>query len=133
MTRTLRTVTGLLSRRFARCPGNQLHTTSKYRFPSSPAPVLALKSRYMSTNGAKASMTKASSGVDDYMTSTVFDMMSLKDRVVVITGGAKGIGMALSFGVAEAGGKIAIIDAAPEPSEAYASLQHLSSDVRYYQ
>lgn len=71
--------------------------------------------------------------VDNYMTSNVFDMMSLKDKVVVITGGAKGIGMALAFGVAEASGKIAIVDAAPEPSEAYASLQSVGLDVRYYQ
>lgn len=70
---------------------------------------------------------------DSYLTSNVKDLMSLQDRVVVITGGAKGIGLALAFGVAEAGGKIAIVDASSKPSENYARLQKICSEVRYYQ
>ncbi|KAL0935105.1 short-chain dehydrogenase reductase sdr [Colletotrichum truncatum] len=71
--------------------------------------------------------------VDDYQTSNVFDLLSLKDRVVVITGGAQGIGLALGFAVAEAGASIAIIDAASEPDLAYKDLQAISSKTAFYQ
>ena len=70
---------------------------------------------------------------DSYLTSNVKDLMSLENRVIVITGAAKGIGLALAFGVAEAGGKVAIIDASPEPSENYSRLQDICSELRYYQ
>ncbi|KEQ78274.1 putative NADP-dependent mannitol dehydrogenase [Aureobasidium namibiae CBS 147.97] len=70
---------------------------------------------------------------DSYLTSNVKDLMSLQDCVVVTTGAAKGIGLALAFGVAEAGGKVAIIDASPEPSENYNRLQDICSGLRYYQ
>ncbi|KAI4851031.1 hypothetical protein E4T44_02388 [Aureobasidium sp. EXF-8845] len=69
---------------------------------------------------------------DSYLTSNVMDLMSLKDRVITITGAAKGIGLALAFGVAEAGGKVAIIDASPEPSENYSKLQKICSELQYY-
>jgi NAD(P)-dependent dehydrogenase (short-subunit alcohol dehydrogenase family) len=58
--------------------------------------------------------------------------MSLKDRVVVITGAAKGIGLALGFGVAEAGGKVAVVDAANEPHQAFGRLKEICPDLRYY-
>lgn len=67
------------------------------------------------------------------MTSNVMELMSLKDRTIVITGAGRGIGLALGFAVAEAGGKVAVIDSAPEPHEAYAKLKDMCSDVRYYQ
>ncbi|KAL7757102.1 hypothetical protein ACKLNR_014095 [Fusarium oxysporum f. sp. zingiberi] len=69
---------------------------------------------------------------DDYQTSNVFDLLSLKERVVVITGAAKGIGLALGFAAAEAGALIAIIDAAPEPDAAFSSLEKLTPKARYY-
>lgn len=74
-----------------------------------------------------------SSNVDSYLTSKFFDLLSLKNRVVVITGAAKGIGLALAFAVAEVGGRVAVGDAAPEPHENYASLGKLCSELRYYQ
>lgn len=74
-----------------------------------------------------------SPNIDSYLTSNVFDMMSLDNRVVVVTGGAKGIGLALAFAVAEAGGQVAIVDAAQEPHEHYAKLEGVCSNLRYYQ
>jgi len=38
-----------------------------------------------------------------------------KDKVVVITGGAKGIGRALALGFAEQGAKVEVIDINPAP------------------
>ncbi|KAJ9143782.1 NAD(P)-binding protein [Pleurostoma richardsiae] len=79
-------------------------------------------------------MTGASTNqLDSYLRTNVFDLMSLRDRVVVITGAAKGIGLALAFAVAEAGGKVAAIDAAAEPHGSYAQLQELCPETRYYQ
>lgn len=52
---------------------------------------------------------------------------------MVITGGAKGIGLALAFAVAEAGGQIAIVDASPEPHKNYARLERSCSKLGYYQ
>lgn len=83
---------------------------------------------------AKTAMTSSSSSnIDSYLTSNVFDMMSLSNRVVVVTGGAKGIGLALAFAVAEAGGQVAILDAAQEPHEHYEKLEQVCPKLRYYQ
>ncbi|KAF2096101.1 putative NADP-dependent mannitol dehydrogenase [Rhizodiscina lignyota] len=70
---------------------------------------------------------------DSFLHNNVFDLFSLKDRVVVITGGARGIGLALAFAVAEAGGQVAILDAAPDTHEHYKLLQERCSKVKYYQ
>jgi len=95
---------------------------------------LNMQSRSITLDTAKKTMTRSSIlPTDSYLTSNVKDLMSLQDRVVVITGAAKGIGLALAFGVAEAGGKVAIIDASPEPSENYTRLQDICSELRYYQ
>lgn len=77
--------------------------------------------------------SSSSPHIDSYLTSNVFDMMSLKNRVVVLTGAAKGIGLALAFAVAEAGGQVAIVDAAKEPHEHYAKLEGICSKLQYYQ
>ncbi|THX14569.1 hypothetical protein D6D13_02992 [Aureobasidium pullulans] len=101
------------------------------RIPSSRGSFLL---RSITTHAAKDAMTTSSVlRTDSYLISNVKDLMSLQDRVVVITGGAKGIGLALAFGVAEAGGKIAIVDTSSKPSENYARLQKICSEVRYYQ
>ncbi|KAK4556237.1 hypothetical protein LTR86_006934 [Recurvomyces mirabilis] len=70
--------------------------------------------------------------VDSYLTSHVLDLLSLKGRTVVITGAGRGIGLALAFAVAEAGGKVAIVDAANAPHEHYAKLQEICEETRYY-
>ena len=70
---------------------------------------------------------------DTYLTSNVFDLFSLKERVVVITGGARGIGIALAFAVAEAGGHVAIVDVAEKPHEHYEKLKDICGKLQYYQ
>lgn len=70
--------------------------------------------------------------VDGYLTSNVLDLLSLKGRTVVITGGGRGIGLALAFAVAEAGGKVAIIDSAESPHEHFGKLQDICERVEYY-
>lgn len=82
------------------------------------------------TNGALAGPTTSNS--DSHLISNVFDLLSLKGRVVVITGGARGIGLALAFAVAEAGGNVAIVDAASEPDVNYVTLKKICSEIRYY-
>jgi sorbose reductase len=69
---------------------------------------------------------------DAYLTSNVFDLLSLKDRVIVVTGGARGIGLALAFAVTEAGGQVAILDASDEPHDHYQRLKSVASKVEYY-
>lgn len=92
------------------------------------------QSRGVSTTSAKNAARKSSTeSVESFTTSNVMDLMSLKDRTIVITGAGRGIGLALGFAVAEAGGKVAIIDSASEPHEAYAKLKNICPDVRYYQ
>ncbi|KAH7177043.1 hypothetical protein EDB81DRAFT_898665 [Dactylonectria macrodidyma] len=80
-----------------------------------------------------ASTVTSTQSADDYQTSNVFDLLSLRGRVIVITGGAKGIGLALGFAVAEAGASVAVIDAAPEPDQAFSKLKEVSAKVGFYQ
>ncbi|KAL4939431.1 hypothetical protein BDV06DRAFT_231060 [Aspergillus oleicola] len=52
--------------------------------------------------------------------------LRLPCRTVAITGGARGIGMALAFAVAEAGGQVAILDAASKPHENHNLLEEIT-------
>ncbi|EQB53516.1 hypothetical protein CGLO_06764 [Colletotrichum gloeosporioides Cg-14] len=70
--------------------------------------------------------------VDDYQMANVFDLLSLKERVIVITGGAQGIGLALGFAAAEAGASIAIVDAAAEPDVAFKDLRASTKQTKFY-
>lgn len=47
---------------------------------------------------------------DGFLHRSVFDLLSLTTRTVVITGGARGIGLAFAFACAEAGASVAILD-----------------------
>lgn len=60
---------------------------------------------------------------DLYMHRNVLDLFSLKERVTVITGGARGIGLALAFAVAEVGSHVAILDISDQPHEHFYRLQ----------
>jgi sorbose reductase len=60
---------------------------------------------------------------DSFLRKNVFDLFSLKGRTVVITGGARGIGLSFGFAIAEAGGNVAILDALSEPHEHYYKLK----------
>lgn len=60
---------------------------------------------------------------DSFVHRTVQDLFSLHGRTVVITGGARGIGLAFGFAVAEVGGSVAIIDVLDEPHEHFYKLQ----------
>lgn len=57
-----------------------------------------------------------------YLNRTVQDLFSLKGRVTVITGGARGIGLAWAFACAEAGSHIAILDRLDQPHEHFSKL-----------
>lgn len=52
---------------------------------------------------------------DGFLRRSVQDLFSLAQRTIVITGGARGIGLAFAFAVAEAGGNVAILDVSEDP------------------
>lgn len=59
---------------------------------------------------------------DGFLRKSVQELFSLKGRTVVITGGARGIGLAFAFAVAESGGNVAIVDVSDEPHPHYNEL-----------
>lgn len=69
---------------------------------------------------------------DSYLHENVQDLLSLKGRTVVITGGARGIGLALACAVAEAGGGVAVIDALGEPHAHFEQIKRIGPPVRFY-
>lgn len=68
-----------------------------------------------------------------YLTNNVNDLFSLVGRVVAITGGAQGIGLALAFACAEAGAMVAVIDAKKDPHPDYELLEKQCAKVQMYQ
>lgn len=71
---------------------------------------------------------------DGFLRRSVQDLFSLAQRTVVITGGARGIGLAFSFAVAEAGGHVAILDVADEPHPHFYELakRHPKQQFKHY-
>ncbi|EHK95992.1 putative NADP-dependent mannitol dehydrogenase [Glarea lozoyensis 74030] len=61
---------------------------------------------------------------DRYLHHTVQSLFSLKGKVIVITGGARGIGLAFGIAVAEAGGDVAVLDVLETPHEHFSKLQN---------
>lgn len=60
---------------------------------------------------------------DKFLTRSVYDLISLKERTIVITGGGRGLGLAFGFAVAEVGGNVAIIDLLDEPHDHFKKLE----------
>ena len=52
---------------------------------------------------------------DGFLHRSVQDLFSLDQRTIVVTGGARGIGLAFTFAIAEAGGSVAVLDVLDEP------------------
>lgn len=63
---------------------------------------------------------------------TVPELFSLASRTVAITGGARGIGLALAFAAAEVGGNVAIVDILPEPYPHFQDLEKFNVKVKLY-
>lgn len=80
-------------------------------------------------------MSSTAPDTNTYLQHSVQDLLSLKDRVTVITGGARGLGLAFTLAVAEVGGSVAILDAAEKPHEHYYEIQQRHPGVKlgYYQ
>ncbi|OJI99493.1 hypothetical protein ASPVEDRAFT_38902 [Aspergillus versicolor CBS 583.65] len=68
---------------------------------------------------------------EEYKARSVLDLMSLKGKVTVVTGAARGIGLGLARGAAELGSDVAILDIL-EPSEDFKSWEGLGVRVKYY-
>jgi NAD(P)-dependent dehydrogenase (short-subunit alcohol dehydrogenase family) len=58
-----------------------------------------------------------------YLSRSVQDLLSLKGRTIVITGGGRGLGLAFAFAIAEAGGNVAIIDLLDKPHDHFHKLE----------
>ena len=65
-----------------------------------------------------------------YLEKSVYDLLSLRGRTIVITGGARGLGLAFALAVAEVGGNVAVLDAAAKPHDQFHEIQKKHSDVK---
>lgn len=74
----------------------------------------------MTTPTTKATLDR---NPDKFLTRTVHDLISLKGRTIVITGGGRGLGLAFAFAIAEVGGNVAIIDVLDKPHDHFQKLQ----------
>lgn len=69
---------------------------------------------------------------DGFLKRTVQDLFSLDGRTIVITGGARGIGLALAFAIAESGGNVAVIDVLAEPHPHWQQLDKFKIKAKLY-
>ncbi|OCT47819.1 short chain type dehydrogenase [Cladophialophora carrionii] len=96
-------------------------------------PGQCFQTRSTSTSNKALATKLGASSEDAYRSRTIQDMMSLKGRVTVVTGGARGIGLALARGAAELGSDIAVLDVLEKPSEAFEDFEkELGVQARYY-
>ena len=68
---------------------------------------------------------------DAFLHRTVPDLFSLAQRTIVITGGARGLGLAFAFAVAEVGGNVAILDISCEPHPHFHELSRRYPEQRF--
>ena len=67
--------------------------------------------------------TSTASWKEDHAASLkITDRLSLANKTIVVTGGGRGIGLAITKAIAQLGGNIAVLDALPEPSQAFHSI-----------
>ena len=64
-----------------------------------------------------------SQNTDSFLNRTIHDLLSLKGRTIVVTGGGRGLGLSFAFAIAEAGGNVAVIDYIDTPHEHYYKLE----------
>ena len=84
-------------------------------------------------NGTSVQPTQVlQADADGFLRRSVLDLFSLKGRTVVITGGGRGIGLALAFAVAEVGGDVAVIDVLSEPHPHFLKLKEFDVKVKLY-
>ncbi|KAK5555319.1 hypothetical protein LTR46_006949 [Exophiala xenobiotica] len=76
---------------------------------------------------------RGAAGPERYKSQSIQDLLSLKGRVTVVTGGARGIGLALAHGAAELGSDVAVLDILDKPNEAFDDLEKdLGVRAKYY-
>jgi NAD(P)-dependent dehydrogenase (short-subunit alcohol dehydrogenase family) len=63
---------------------------------------------------------------------TILDKFSLANRTVLITGAARGLGLAFATSLAQAGANIAALDLADKPREDFESLTTWGGKMKYY-
>ncbi|KIW28052.1 uncharacterized protein PV07_07739 [Cladophialophora immunda] len=87
----------------------------------------------MSTENTAPAAKLGASSEDAYRARSIQDLMSLKGRVTVVTGGARGIGLALARGAAELGSDVAVLDILEKPSDAFLDFEkELGVTAKYY-
>lgn len=101
------------------------------RATSTPTARLANLTQHFSSTPTRAILPDTD---DKYKSRTVHDLLSLKGKTTVITGGGRGIGLALGRGCVEAGGDLAVLDALPEPHADYHELKkdYPDAKIEYY-
>jgi sorbose reductase len=62
----------------------------------------------------------------------ILNQFSLKGKVIVITGGGRGLGLTFGLAMAEAGASIACIDIHEQPHEDFAKLSTFGRKSGYY-
>ncbi|OAG19580.1 short-chain dehydrogenase/reductase SDR [Alternaria alternata] len=68
----------------------------------------------------------------DILHKPVLDMYSMKGKVTVVTGGARGIGLGLAKAVAELGSDVALLDLSARPSEDLKALEEKTGTMWMY-